>query len=79
MTRLQTTVDPAFTPCPDPCPEMIRALEARLSEYLPEAQVLKVRRAYQVGAAAINTRRPAAASRIPTIPAAAHSSRLSLR
>ncbi len=52
MTRLQTTVDPAFTPCPDPCPEEMRALEARLAEYLPEAHVLKVRRAYQVGAAA---------------------------
>ena len=52
MTRLQTTVDPTFTPCPDPCPDEMQALELRLSDYLSEAQVLKVRRAYQVGAAA---------------------------
>jgi len=39
-------------PSPDPCPEEVRALELRLADYLPEAQVLKVRRAYEIGAAA---------------------------
>jgi guanosine-3',5'-bis(diphosphate) 3'-pyrophosphohydrolase len=39
-------------PSPDPCPEEVRALEQRLADYLPEAQVLKVRRAYEIGAAA---------------------------
>jgi guanosine-3',5'-bis(diphosphate) 3'-pyrophosphohydrolase len=39
-------------PSPDPCPEEVRALELRLAEYLPEAQVKKVRRAYEIGAAA---------------------------
>ncbi|KFN43607.1 RelA/SpoT family protein [Arenimonas oryziterrae] len=52
MTRLQTHVDPTFTPCPDPCPEAVRQLELRLADYLTPAQILKVRRAYEVGAAA---------------------------
>jgi guanosine-3',5'-bis(diphosphate) 3'-pyrophosphohydrolase len=37
---------------PDPCPEAMHALEAKLAEYLPAAQVAKVRRAYEVGAEA---------------------------
>jgi len=49
---MHTTVDPARAPCPDPCPEAVRGLEAKLAEYLTEAQVLSVRRAYQVGASA---------------------------
>ena len=39
-------------PSPDPCPEEVRALEVRLAEYLAPELVLKVRRAYEVGAAA---------------------------
>ena len=39
-------------PSPDPCPEEVRALEVRLAEYLSPELVLKVRRAYEVGAAA---------------------------
>ena len=42
----------ASHPSPDPCPEEVRALEVRLLEYLPGEQVAKVRRAYEVGAAA---------------------------
>ncbi|MFA6984759.1 MAG: HD domain-containing protein, partial [Arenimonas sp.] len=52
MSSLTSPIDAAFQPCPDPCPEAVRALEIRLLEYLPEAQVLRVRRAYQVGASA---------------------------
>jgi guanosine-3',5'-bis(diphosphate) 3'-pyrophosphohydrolase len=53
MTRLQkNTVDPALAPGPDPCPDAMRELETRLADYLPPAQVAKVRRAYAVGAAA---------------------------
>ena len=52
MSSLTSPLDPAFKPGPDPCPEQVRALELKLSEYLPEAQVLKVRRAYEVGARA---------------------------
>jgi guanosine-3',5'-bis(diphosphate) 3'-pyrophosphohydrolase len=47
-----TPIDAAFQTGPDPCPEAVRALEMKLSEYLPEAQILKVRRAYEVGASA---------------------------
>ena len=42
----------AETPCPDPCPDAVRALELKLSEYLPADQVASVRRAYEVGARA---------------------------
>ena len=42
----------AETPCPDPCPDAVRALELKLSEYLPPDQVAAVRRAYEVGARA---------------------------
>ena len=42
----------AETPCPDPCPEAVRALELKLAEYLPPDQVAQVRRAYEVGARA---------------------------
>jgi guanosine-3',5'-bis(diphosphate) 3'-pyrophosphohydrolase len=42
----------ASHPSPDPCPEEVRALEVRLAEYLPAEQVTRVRRAYEVGAAA---------------------------
>ena len=42
----------AETPCPDPCPDAVRALELKLAEYLPPAQVAQVRRAYEVGARA---------------------------
>lgn len=42
----------AQTPCPDPCPDAVRALELKLSEYLPPDQVASVRRAYEVGARA---------------------------
>lgn len=53
MTRLQkNTVDPALAPCPDPCPDAVRELETRLAEYLNAEQVARVRRAYEVGAAA---------------------------
>ena len=52
MRSTKPTVDPALRPCPDPCPEAVLALEKRLAEYLPQAQILKVRRAYQVGARA---------------------------
>ncbi len=37
---------------PDPCPEAVLALEKRLADYLPPAQVLLVRRAYEMGARA---------------------------
>ncbi|MFT3808283.1 RelA/SpoT family protein [Arenimonas sp.] len=53
MTRLQkNTVDPALAPCPDPCPDAVRELETRLADYLNPEQVARVRRAYEVGAAA---------------------------
>jgi hypothetical protein len=39
-------------PSPDPCPEEVRALELRLSDYLAPELVAKVRRAYEIGAAA---------------------------
>ena len=42
----------AKQPNPDPCPDAVRALELKLADYLSKEQVLKVRRAYQVGAAA---------------------------
>ncbi|WP_034225391.1 RelA/SpoT family protein [Arenimonas donghaensis] len=42
----------AQAPCPDPCPDAVLALERRLAEYLPPEQVLRVRRAYEVGARA---------------------------
>ncbi len=42
----------ALQPNLDPCPEAVRALEIKLSDYLSSAQIAKVRRAYQVGAAA---------------------------
>src|SRR5688572_13029095 len=37
---------------PDPCPEEVDLLATRLAEYLPAAQVAKVREAYAVGARA---------------------------
>ncbi|MBP6596989.1 MAG: bifunctional (p)ppGpp synthetase/guanosine-3',5'-bis(diphosphate) 3'-pyrophosphohydrolase [Arenimonas sp.] len=37
---------------PDPCPEAVLALEKRLADYLPPAQVLLVRKAYEMGARA---------------------------
>ena len=53
MTRLQkNTADPTLAPCPDPCPDAVRELEIRLAEYLNAEQVARVRRAYEVGAAA---------------------------
>ncbi len=52
MTHVKAPIDPALAPCPDPCPETMRALELRLTEYLPSAQILKVRLAYQIGAMA---------------------------
>jgi guanosine-3',5'-bis(diphosphate) 3'-pyrophosphohydrolase len=42
----------ALQPNPDPCPEAVRALEIKLADYLSPAQIAKVRRAYQLGAAA---------------------------
>ncbi len=42
----------ALQPNPDPCPDAVRALELKLADYLPAVQIAKVRRAYQVGAAA---------------------------
>src|SRR6188472_1938010 len=52
MTPVKAPIDPALAPCPDPCPDAVRALELRLTEYLPSAQILKVRQAYQIGAMA---------------------------
>jgi GTP diphosphokinase / guanosine-3',5'-bis(diphosphate) 3'-diphosphatase len=52
MSTIKTPIDAAFLPCPDPCPEAVRALELRLTDYLPAAQILKVRLAYQMGATA---------------------------
>ena len=52
MPHVKATIDPALAPCPDPCPDAVRALELRLTEYLPSAQILKVRQAYQIGAMA---------------------------
>ncbi len=37
---------------PDPCPDAVVALRARLAEYLPAEQVHRVYRAYQIGALA---------------------------
>ena len=37
---------------PDPCPEQVAALATQLADYLPEAKVQRVVRAYQVGAKA---------------------------
>ncbi|KAA2285321.1 RelA/SpoT family protein [Arenimonas fontis] len=42
----------AAGPCPDPCPEAVRALEARLADYLTQEQIVQVRRAYEIGARA---------------------------
>ena len=52
MPHVKATIDPTLTPCPDPCPDTVRELELRLTEYLPSAQILKVRQAYQIGAMA---------------------------
>ena len=52
MSSLTSPIDAALQPSPDPCPDAVRALELKLAEYLPEAQILRVRRAYEVGAAA---------------------------
>ncbi len=52
MPTANTSIDPTLLPCPDPCPEAVRALELRLTDYLPAAQILKVRLAYQMGAVA---------------------------
>ena len=41
-----------IAPCPDPCPDEIALLTTRLGAYLTPEQVQRVRRAYQVGAAA---------------------------
>ena len=41
-----------IAPCPDPCPDEIAHLATRLGAYLTPEQVQRVRRAYQVGAAA---------------------------
>jgi guanosine-3',5'-bis(diphosphate) 3'-pyrophosphohydrolase len=48
LTQPSTAAKPNL----DPCPDSVRALELKLSDYLPQAQILKVRRAYEVGAAA---------------------------
>jgi guanosine-3',5'-bis(diphosphate) 3'-pyrophosphohydrolase len=50
MSSLTSPINAERQPGPDPCPDTVRALELKLAEYLPEAQVLKVRRAYEVGA-----------------------------
>ncbi|HEX5756437.1 MAG TPA: bifunctional (p)ppGpp synthetase/guanosine-3',5'-bis(diphosphate) 3'-pyrophosphohydrolase [Arenimonas sp.] len=52
MSVPPTSFDPGLAPCPDPCPDEVRQLEARLADYLPSEQVLKIRRAYQIGASA---------------------------
>jgi len=52
MSSLTSPLDAAVRHGPDPCPEAMRALEAKLAEYLPPAQVQLVRRAYEVGAQA---------------------------
>lgn len=52
MPHVKAPIDPALAPCPDPCPDAVRALELRLTDYLPSAQILKVRQAYQIGAMA---------------------------
>ena len=50
MSSLTSPINQASQPCLDPCPDAVRALELKLADYLPEAQVLKVRRAYELGA-----------------------------
>ena len=53
MTRLlKTTVATTHETNPDPCPDAMQALEAKLVDYLAEPQVDMVRRAYRVGAVA---------------------------
>ena len=53
MTRLlKTTIATTHQANPDPCPGVIQALELRLADYLTEAQIALVHRAYLVGAAA---------------------------
>jgi len=52
MSSLTTPIGVALQPSPDPCPEAVRALELKLAEYLPESQIMKVQRAYHVGALA---------------------------
>ncbi len=52
MSSLTSPIGVALQPSPDPCPDAVRALELKLAEYLPEAQIMKVQRAYHVGALA---------------------------
>ena len=51
---MNSVVSPAqaASEAPDPCPEQVNALAARLAEYLPADHIDLVRRAYAMGAAA---------------------------
>lgn len=51
---MNSVVSPAqeASGAPDPCPEQVNALAARLADYLPADQIELVRRAYLMGAAA---------------------------
>lgn len=56
MSPTPTPVDPGLfqcpETCPDPCPEAVEQLAVCLAAYLPDEQVGKIRRAYQIGAQA---------------------------
>jgi guanosine-3',5'-bis(diphosphate) 3'-pyrophosphohydrolase len=52
MSSLTQPLESAVRHGPDPCPDAMRALEARLADYLAPAQIAKVRRAYEIGALA---------------------------
>ncbi len=52
MNAPQTPMLDLDMPCPDPCPDLAERLLEKAAQYLPEEMLVKIRRAYQLGALA---------------------------